>query len=570
MARKTTTARKSNKTGTARSRNIPDTPAQAQIPTAPRDEKTRLMNTIVLKASSGGSSSRSMPKDPFVGMYESGDAIMPPYDMYDLCLYAENSSILLPCIESYETNIDGCGWTLECTLPRDLQQKYKKEIEAEHNAAMRFINYCNPKCSFSKLRRMLRRDKELTGNGFWEIIRAPSGKIVGIEHIPAHEMRLCPEVDEFVRITQNMVTEDHEIEQITWSVRFRKFVQKRNGEDRYFKEFGDPRVMKWKGGAHAEDGENIDYKDQASEIWHFPVYSPTTPYGVPRWVAQLYAMNGELAAEKFNSYFLQNHALPPLLLLISGGRATSDTVDRLEKFLKAHMKDPANANRIILMEAEEDKDFGLPEDRGAPVKIEVVPLSQYVKEDAMFREYRKDCRRAVRIAMRLSPTQIGETEDVNRSSSDESDRIIQEQVFAPHRREFDWQFNRLILVNELNIKFWQLRSQGPPLMNLKDQTEAIRNLNLSGAVTPADLRDVASEVVGRKLEPYPEDDMFKTPMPYFIQRMRQKDGETVNAAKADDNNTHEFSPAEISAVKEITEILKSFDPDAQISVKESE
>ncbi|MDR2137356.1 MAG: hypothetical protein LBO68_03620, partial [Synergistaceae bacterium] len=245
--------------------------------------------------------SMKMAEDPFAGQY--GDGILePPYSLEYLAQLPDHSNILAQCVEAMETNIDGFGFMLEPIGDADPENdgKYTKAIEEERKRLLHFFEFCNPDIPYSQLRRRVRRDLETLGNGYWEIIRDGQGEIAWIEHIEAHTMRLtkldAQRVDVTLAIRDD---ESNEFREYPYKKLFRRFVQIRNGRKVYFKEFGDPRVIDSRNGRPAGDEDTaVERIVPATEVIHFKLYSPHSPYGVPRWIGNLLAVLGSRQAEE--------------------------------------------------------------------------------------------------------------------------------------------------------------------------------------------------------------------------------------------------------------------------------
>ncbi|MBQ8691671.1 MAG: hypothetical protein IJ520_00810, partial [Synergistaceae bacterium] len=135
--------------------------------------------------------SLKIPEDPFMNLYDNG-VIAPPYDLEKLVRLPEYSNILSQCVEAMVTNIDGFGFTLEPVGNADPENDGTpvKEAEDERKSILHFFEFCNQEMPYSQLRRRVRRDLEVLGNGYWEIIRDGKGDIAWIEHIEGHTMRL--------------------------------------------------------------------------------------------------------------------------------------------------------------------------------------------------------------------------------------------------------------------------------------------------------------------------------------------------------------------------------------------
>jgi len=112
--------------------------------------------------------------------------------------------------------------------------------------------------------------------------------------------------------------------------RLRRFVQYQNGRYVYFKSFGDPRTISKLTGAVYPDVRSLlrDRSDDApaTELLHFAIHSSRSPYGVPRWIGNMLSVLGSRQMEEVNYMYFSNKSVPPLALLVSGGKLSDNTV----------------------------------------------------------------------------------------------------------------------------------------------------------------------------------------------------------------------------------------------------
>jgi hypothetical protein len=84
--------------------------------------------------------------------------------------------------------------------------------------------------------------------------------------------------------------------------RLRRYVQIQGSERVYFKSFGDPRVMSRSTGCVFPDTASLRAAQAgdgpATEMLHFAIHSPRSPYGVPRWVGTLLSVLGSRQMEE--------------------------------------------------------------------------------------------------------------------------------------------------------------------------------------------------------------------------------------------------------------------------------
>lgn len=73
---------------------------------------------------------------------------------------------------------------------------------------------------------------------------------------------------------------------------------------------------------------------------------------MPRWVGALLAVLGSRQMEEVNYLYCESKSVPPLALLISGGRLSGSSVPRIERFIEENLKGRANFHKMLILEAE--------------------------------------------------------------------------------------------------------------------------------------------------------------------------------------------------------------------------
>src|SRR5262249_34309230 len=116
----------------------------------------------------------------------------------------------------------------------------------------------------------------------------------------------------------------------------------------------------------------------ATETLHFTVPSTGPPYGVPRWIGALLSVLGSREMEEVNYLYFQNKSVPPLALLVSGGRLSDASIPRIERFIEENLKGKENFHKILILEAEGGGSSG----EMARAKIELHPLTDAQQQDA--------------------------------------------------------------------------------------------------------------------------------------------------------------------------------------------
>ena len=482
--------------------------------------------------------------DDVSSVFASSGALEPPYDPEALCLILEHSNSLRQNVDAYATNIDGFGYRLEPAIDLDAEDADSKVADAiylertdlvergdmpadavleptdEEVAARRkelqslaraerarleaFFDFCCFDHSFVDLRRRTRQDLEVTGNAYWEVLRNNRGDVARLVYVPSYTVRLLPldstpvEVEEKVRVSAVAY------ETVTARRRLRRYVQVQGAERVYFKAFGDPRVVSKASGEVFSDAETLlrvrPSDAPATEVIHFAIHSARSPYGVPRWVGTLLSVLGSRSMEEVNYLYFENKSVPPLALLVSGGRLSESSVPRIERFIEENLKGKANWHKILILEAEGASGAG----DNARAKIELRPLTEAQQQDALFQLYDERNIDKVGSAFRLPKILRGESKEINRSTSESALRFAEDQVFQPERDEFDFLMNRRLLA-DMGIRFWRFRSQTPVTRDPERMTSMVEKLVRVGVLIPEEGRVLAGDIFNREFRKIGDD-----------------------------------------------------------------
>jgi PBSX family phage portal protein len=481
--------------------------------------------------------------------FTSAGALIPPYDPETLCLLVEHSNSLRQNVDAYATNIDGNGYRFDAVIDFDAEDARSKVADAitlerlaareartlpegmsttpsaeevsarftELRQAARverarldaFFDFACFDHSFVDLRRRTRQDFEVTGNAFWEVLRDGKGDLARLVYVPSYTVRLLPLDREAVEVTERARVSPVSFDTVRSRRRMRRYVQVQSTECIYFKSFGDPRVISRSTGrvfpdvaalkaAKPDDGP-------ASELLHFAIHSPRSPYGVPRWVGTLLSVLGSRQMEEVNFLYFENKSVPPMALLVSGGRISEASVPRIERFIEENLKGKANFHKILILEAD-----GAGTGDGGRAKIELRPLTDAQQQDALFQVYDERNIDKVGSAFRLPRLLRGESKDFNRATAESALRFAEDQVFQPERDEFDFLINRKLLA-DMGIRFWRFRSQTPVTRDPERMTEMVERLVRVGVLTPEEGRLLAGDIFNREFRKI-GDDWTKRPI----------------------------------------------------------
>jgi PBSX family phage portal protein len=541
----------------------------------------------------------ALPEEPFSALGHKGRVILPPFDLLTLAMLPENSSELNQCIEAMETNIEATGYRFVSRLrldevtrteddagqdTKDLTPEQRKLLDRSHAekvALTNFFTYCTDE-SFISFRRRLRRDLETTGNAYFEVIRNSANEIQGFTHIPSYQMRLGKVEDDAIEVPRKIaeLQPDGSVQIKTQRVmrRFRTFVQSRSIHQGrttssisghkvvWFKEFGDPRFWSKRDG---ELKDKLKVSDRASEIIHMKLYSPRSPYGMPRFIGNLLSIFGDRAAEEINWITFKNNNIPSMVVAVSNGQLTQGTIERIESFVESQIQGSDNYSKFLIVEAEPmGEDTG---EDGGQVKIDIKPLTKEQHADALFQNYSEKNHDKIRRSFRLPPIFVGQSSDYSRSTAESSRRLADEQLFSPERTEFDEIMNRFIFP-EMGVIFHKFKSNTP---NTTDNTQLVKILGGSektGGMTPRIARYMLEDILGIDLPDFaggfPADIPFSLTMAEAVKNQAEptEPGQQVTAIKTlkalgllSDENELDLSVLDL-------EDLDEDDPDSVIDV----
>lgn len=464
-------------------------------------------------------------------IYSTIGAIRPPYEPETLCAMFDQSSSLRPNVDVLATNVEGFGYRLEPTI--DLKDPAADEkirdsllIEAlfdgdatpdisdEAVAARRheleviarvealkvklFFDNCCQDTSFVELRMKTRTDLEVTGNGYWEVLRDKMGEIARFVYVPSIAMRLMPLGSEFVDVSTLQRISDVSYRRVEERRRFRRFVQWMRGlEIGYFKEFGDPRVLSARSGRFYKDhaafflDEGLD-APEATEIIHFRVHSPLSVYGVPRWVGASLAVLGTRNSEEVNLDYFNNKAVPPMAILVSGGTLAAGAVDRINNYVQREVKGKANFHSVIVLEAEATQGGTVSGVAGGRVRIEMKSLMDAQLTDALFQAYETNNAEKVGAQFRIPRILRGSMTDFNRSTAEAAIRYAEQQVFQPERSKLDHLLNTKVLADR-GVSFLRFVSNSPVEKDPTSLVEMATKLVVAAIITPNEARAIVRD-----------------------------------------------------------------------------
>jgi len=499
------------------------------------------MHESIQKNEGSALPSNQISRDEYTTAFTNLGALEPPYDPEMLALLFEHSNSLRQNIDAYATNIDAFGHRFDPVIDVDAENiderianaiRYDRQRQAalmgddpaddeeepepeeiqtakdrilramryERIRLQHFFEYCCPEMSFVTLRRQTRQDLESMGNAYWEVLRNRNGDITQFQYVTAFTIRLLPLDREPVVVSQKIRVSDLTVEEVPTLMRKRRYVQIVEGRAVFFKELGDPRLISSESGMVYPDLDAMLTQEPrakpATELLHFRIHSARSAYGVPRWMGNLLAVLGSRQAEEVNFNYFENKSVPPLAILVSGGRMNEDSVDRIKDYVETNVKGKRNFHRILVLEADSGDQNAA---NAARMKIAIQPLTQAQNNDALFQNYDERNIDKVGQSFRLPRMLRGDIRDFNRSTADAALTFAEVQVFEPERQEFDFFINRKIL-SVMGFRYWQFVSLAPVIRDAVAMSEIIRNLSNASVLTPEEGRELAGDVFNREFK----------------------------------------------------------------------
>lgn len=507
------------------------------------EERGTVLKAVLIGADKGVQTSNTMAGvDEAERAFSTAGAIEPPYNPVTLALLLEHSNSLRQNIDAYVTNIDAFGHQFVPVIDMDaadadlrvaqamylerLREREKpgaapdvvgkplmptpeevaqrkallvQEMRAEKSRLEHFFEFCVEEMSFVSMRRRLRQDLEVMGNAYMEVLRNGAGEIAEFVYMPSFTMRILPLDKQYTMVPTKAKVSDIAYDVTEKERLFRRFVQVFETRVMYFKEFGDPRIISKLTGKVWDSLDalkaNNKHDGPATEVVHFRIHSPRTAYGVPRWIGNLLAVLGSRQAEEVNYLYFDNKSVPPLALLVSGGRVTDETVQRLESFVNTELKGKANFHKILIIEAEGGGGSTL--EHSGKMQVTLQPLTDAQQKDALFTQYDERNMDKVGQAFRLPRLLRGDVRDFNRATADAALNFAEQQVFQPEREEFDFVINRKVLT-DLGIRFWKFQSNSPVVRDPELLAAIIKDLTVANVLTPEEARQLAEIVFNRE------------------------------------------------------------------------
>lgn len=429
------------------------------------------------------------------------ETIEPPADPVTWAAMLQINGRLWACINTLARNSCGLGYRAEPIeeMTEDTAPEERAAVEDELARIHELFDSPNDDMPTSELFYLLKVDEEATGNAYLEVTRRGDGWPDGLNHLPSVSMR----------ILKGGVG----------------FVQKRARQSRYFKCFGDDRVIDARTGEPVASEDGLAIEHRASEIIHFRLYSPLYDwYGVPRFVPLARGISGCRKAEIRNEAFFDNDGVGRIAICVSGGKLTDKAVDTIVKFSDAKMRGPHNAHRVMVLQANPRKvGLGGEESR---TDVKVVPLTIGVTDDHSHAGYIKSVSERIRELFNIARIFLS-GEDVTHANAYVSRQLTNDQVFEPDRRVKEHRIKSTI-IRALGCTRTRFRFQRPTTADPMDIAKAADIYGRLGGVTPNDARRLSGQDL-----PALAEDWADKPMQLTLAELRKAPAPAPAAAPAE-------------------------------------
>jgi PBSX family phage portal protein len=378
------------------------------------------------------------------------DVITPPYDLYELSSYYDTSFANHAAIDAKVENIVGLGYDfvvsdktmlkLEDSDNPEAVRRARKRIERLKIQLRDWLENLNQDESFTSIMEKIDTDFYATGNAYIEVGRTVNGEIGYVGHIPATTMRVRRLHDGFVQIIGNKVT--------------------------YFRNFGATNV------------NPITTDNRPNEIIQIKEYSPlNTFYGVPDVIAAMPSLLGDQLASQYNIDYFQNKAVPRYVVTLKGAQLSTESEDRLFRFLQTGLKGQNHRTLYIPLPGDSDTN---------KVDFKMEAIESGVQEGS-FSAYRKQNRDDILVAHQVPLSKLGGSESSAIAASLAQDRTFKEQVARPAQRNLEKILNKIIRekTDILEFKFNELT-----LTDEVAQSQILERLVRNKIMVPNEAREV--------------------------------------------------------------------------------
>lgn len=397
----------------------------------------------------------------------------------------------------------------------------REEQWRQRIVAKAFLQNCGGKRDLLDVLDDVLVDREAVGWGVLEVRRDQLGMPKRIDTDKAFTFRAMPSDDPIEIDIRDWTTEILRGTDRDW-VRFRRFVQMSpwTGLTRYFKEYGDPRTVSMTRGrvyGSVEELEAVEGKGArpATEVLWLSHPNPELGvYGLTRWSGQINSVVGSYKMELVNVLYFRDKAIPPLAVLVSGGKLAGKVKAQIQQEIRDHIKGTSNFHGVLFIEAEGAGGLSLTNQAGAGhVKVEFKPLTDAFFKEQLFGEYDLANMQKIRKSFRIPSILVGDTEKDNRATVDAALRFFDAQVAAPDRAFYERAINRNLLA-DIGVFLWKWRLRAPLQIDPEAMITGVAKL-VESTITPGEGRALLNQWFDYELDKV-ESDWIEMPLRQWL------------------------------------------------------
>lgn len=390
--------------------------------------------------------SQQVAPDSFQDSYSENNLVEPIYNPAMLAQLMDLSTYHARAVKTKAHDIAGLGWSLEAV------EGEENVNETNRRRATELLENIHPELSLTELLDQFMVDYESTGNGYLEVIRDRAGQITGLEHVPAHTIRVHSSGE--------------------------KFQQKRGNQHTWFSRYGADPVDPVTGDPVA------DSSVRGNELIHLKSYSPQSDYyGVPDVIPALGAILGDVKRQEYNISFFDNHAVPAYAVTVTGAELDEETKQEIRRFFQKEVKENPHSTLVLSAESDGPYDPDVP-----PVEFKFERLSTETKE-ASFSIFRGHNRDEILSAHGIPPYRAGIITEgqLGGSSAAESTEIYKQSIINPRKKRVEDRLTRVLLRDGLGITDWTINLGELDTRDMAAETERkVKWFNI-GLYSPNDL-----------------------------------------------------------------------------------
>lgn len=420
-----------------------------------------------------------------------GNVIVPRFSPVALSLFAEDSPSLAPCISAMEINIDGTGFNIVPSDKMETEDEDGNPIDYEddpiYKSLVDLFTNPYPGQSLITIRKNLRRDLEQTGNGYIEFLLNNENEVLFFKYLDSRYTRLIEYSEQDKTEVSVPVIRNGREFKARLSKYERRYLYQKGSTTRYLKEMGSVRDLNAKTGEWSTKGSRPKLSDRASAVIHFTVDKDhNNEYGLPRWIAQVRSIDGEIQAENLNLNYFNNGGIPPVIVFLQNGTLDKDSKLALNAALQGSAE---SKNRGVVVETQSN---GGSLDKAANVGIKVERFSSEQQKDSMFSGYTEGAYKQIKSSYRLPQIFLGRSEDYNYATAYASIVITEAQVFKPERDEFDDIINSRV-VSAITDQF-EFKSKPLISVDMATQVQILSLAKNSNAISNEELIRVGNNL----------------------------------------------------------------------------